>query len=355
MCLVKDGLLYSAILYSGCKAMATVLNEGQCCRCRIGIVIVNYRTADLAIDCLRSISYDINNIPSACVTLIDGGSEDGSAQQIAQAISSEGWGEWVDLLPLDTNRGFAAGNNAALRPLLATPNPPDYVLLLNPDTVVRPGAVRVLIEFMDANPKVGIAGSRLEDPDGTPQRSAFRFPTVAGEFESSVRLGLVSRLLSGSAIAPPVRDEAHPTDWVAGASMIVRWSTLVTIGLLDEGYFLYYEETDFCLRARRSGWQCWYVPASRVVHLVGQSSGVTNPNNRPKRMPRYWFESRARYFRKNHGVLYAFMASAAWLLGFAAWRVRAWLQRKPDTTPAYFVQDFVRYTLFTPDSGRRIA
>lgn len=319
------------------------------------IVIVNYRTAGLVADCLRSLVPEVQANPDIRITLVDGGSGDGSAEQLADIVREEGWGSWVELLLLAENRGFSAGNNAALRPLLAAINPPDYVLLLNPDTVAGSGAVRALIEFMDTHPRVGVAGSRLEDPDGTPQRSAFRFPTVAGEFEGGVRLGLVSRLLHRSVVAPPVLDVAHPTDWVAGASMIIRWPVVATIGLLDENFFLYYEETDYCLRARRAGWACWYVPESRVVHLVGQSTGVTNPNNRPKRMPRYWFDSRQRYFSKNHGALYALLASAAWLIGFAAWRVRMWLQRKPDPTPAGFVRDFVRYALFPSDADRRNA
>jgi GT2 family glycosyltransferase len=312
----------------------------------VQIVIVNYRTADLVVDCLRSLVTEIETVAGCRIVVVDGGSGDGSAERLANAVQVEGWSGCVELLLLTENRGFAVGNNAAIRPLLEGPNSPDYVLLLNPDTVVRPGAIRALVEFMDAHPRVGIAGSRLEDPDGTPQRSAFRFPTVASEFDSGMRLGLVSRLLQKYVVAPPVRNDAHPTDWVAGASMMIRWPVIAAVGLLDESYFLYFEETDYCLQARRAGWQCWYVPSSRVVHLVGQSSGVTNPKNRPKRMPRYWFDSRRRYYHKNHGFVYMVLASAAWLFGYAIWRVRSWLQRKPNHLPAYFVRDFVQYTLF---------
>src|SRR5262249_24939007 len=163
-----------------------------------------------------------------------------------------------------------------LRPILAAPNPPDYVLLLNPDTVVRPGAIRPLIDFMERHPEVGITGCRLEYPDGEPQRSAFRFPTIWSEFEGGIRVGVLSKLLNREVVAPRVSDEPHPTDWMAGASMLVRRAVFDDIGLMDEGYFLYFEETDFCLRARRAGWPGWYVPASHVVHLVGQASGVTD-------------------------------------------------------------------------------
>src|SRR5207244_7347040 len=143
------------------------------------------------------------------------------------------WGSWAELMVLDQNRGFAGGNNAALRPLLATSPPPDYLLLLNPDTYIRSGAVKALVEFMEQNPRVGIAGSRLEDPDGTPQRSAFQFQSALGEFEGSLKFGPVSRLLKRWIVAPPVVDYDFETDWVAGASMIIRREAMEATGLLD--------------------------------------------------------------------------------------------------------------------------
>ena len=149
----------------------------------LSIVIVNYRTAGLVVDCLHTLAVELAGRPHWRVVVVDNASGDGSAERIASAVESEGWSDWVETMPLDHNPGFAGGNNAALRPILEGPTPPDYVLLLNPDTVVRPGGVRELVAFMKAHPDVGIAGSRLEDPDGTPQRCAFRFPSVACELE----------------------------------------------------------------------------------------------------------------------------------------------------------------------------
>ncbi len=318
---------------------------------RLRIVIVNYRTPGLVIDCLRSLEAEVRAEGDWRVIVVENASGDGSTEQIWKAIQAEHWGDWAEVLPLDKNLGFAGGNNAALRPVLAEKPRPDYVLLLNPDTVVRPGAVRALVDFMDQNPKVGIAGSRLEDPDGTPQRSAFRFHTIASEFEGSFRLGLVSRFLHRAVIAPPVRDEPHECDWVAGASMLVRPAVFDAIGLMDDDYFLYFEEVDFCLRARRAGWPCWYVPASHVVHLVGQASGVTDTKKPARRMPPYWFASRRRYFRRNHGWFYELFANLAWTVGFSFWRLRRWVQRKPDRDPPRFLWDFIRFN-FLPGGAR---
>ena len=307
------------------------------------IVIVNYRTAPLVVDCLRSLEAEVAAEPDCRVVVVDNASGDGSAQALQEAIDGEGWGAWAEVLPLDQNLGFSGGNNAALRPLLASPRPPDYVLLLNPDTWVRPGAVRALVEFMERRPEVGVAGSRLEHPDGEVHNSAFRFHTATSEFERGLRLGLVTRLLRRWVVAPPARAEAHPADWLSGASLMVRRAVFESVGLLDEGYFLYYEEVDFCLRARAAGWRCWYVPDSRVVHLVGQSSGVTGDRRVERRVPRYWFESRSRYFRKNHGRLYALAADLAWLTAFSLWRLRRRIQRRPDPDPPGLLGDFVRF------------
>jgi GT2 family glycosyltransferase len=309
------------------------------------IVIVNYRTADLTVDCLRSLADEVPSLDSTRVVVTDNLSADDSVEHIQNAIKENHWDHWATLMPLDNNGGFAYGNNQAIRPALSSDQPPDFVLLLNPDTVIRQGAITQLIDFMHANPKAGIAGSRLEDPDATPQRSAFRFPTLLSELDGGLRLGPVSRLLKSTCIAPPVRDESHATDWVAGASMIVRREVFDDVGLMDEDYFMYFEEVDFCLRANRAGWPCWYAPQSRVVHLVGQASGVTDTKSAPKRRPAYWFESRRRYFIKNHGLIYALVTDIAWALCFATYRLRRALQRKPDTDPPKLLYDFIRHSV----------
>lgn len=307
---------------------------------RLTVVVLNYRTAALTVDCLHSLVDEVAALPGTHVVVVDNASNDGSVEQIQSAIAAQSWGDWVTFLPLEHNGGYASGNNAAIRPALASEPPSDYILLLNPDTVIRPGAIKTLVHFMEEHPEAGIAGSRLEDADGTPQRSAFRFPSIFSEFEGGLRLGFVSNLLSRWLVAPPVSDQIHQTDWVAGASMIIRRQVFEEIGLMDEKYFLYYEELDFCLTAQRAGWPCWYVPASRVVHYVGQSSGITDTKIQPKRRPTYWFESRRRFFVKNYGWAYAVFTESAWMLGFALWRLRRAIQQKPDMDPPNFLSDF---------------
>lgn len=308
------------------------------------VVIVNYRVADLTIDCLQSIAAEIENVPDTHVAVCENGSGDDLAKRIRKAIDDNGWASWCSLTLASRNLGFAGGNNLVLRPALQSAGPPHYVLFLNPDTLVRPRAFWSLIDFMDRHPKVGVAGSAQEYPDGRKHGSAFRFPTPLGEFEAGLKLGLVSKLLKRWVVAIPTGNSPCGVDWVSGASMTVRRDVFQEIGLLDEGYYTYFEDVDFCFNARKAGWSVWYVPSSLIMHLAGQSSGLTV--NSRKRRPAYFFEARRRYFLKNHNAVYAAFADFALVAGLALWRLRIMLTGKQDSTPASFLRDSIRHSVF---------
>ncbi len=310
------------------------------------VVIVNYRVTDLTIECLRSIRDEVRVLPGTCVAVCENGTGPEAMERLRTVIDREGWGAWVRLTAISPNRGFTGGNNAILSSALKSDDRPEYFLLLNADTIGRPGAFRELVGFMDAHPEVGVAGSRLENPDGSPQCSAFRFQNPVSEFDEGLSLGVVSRLLKPWWICPPISAVACPAEWVSGASMIVRRQVFETIGLLDEGLYTYFDDIDFCLRARRAGWATWYVPSSRVVHLGGMSTGIDRKGVRPKRKPDYWFQARRRHFLKNYGPVYAALCDAAFLAGFSLWRVRRVIQRKPDLDPPHMLWDFFRNSVF---------
>ena len=307
------------------------------------VVITNFRVTHLTIDCLHSIAAEIDRVPGTHLAVCENGTGVDFAEQIRQAIVNNGWHSWCCLTTLSTNRGFTGGNNVLIRPALQSEDPPQYVLLLNADTIVRRDALRALVDFMDQHPNVGIAGSRLEDPDGTPQHSAFRFPSPLSEFESSLNLGLLRRLLDRWVVAPPVSNEACSTDWVSGASMIVRREVFSDIGLLDEGYFTFFEDVDFCFNARKAGWAIYYVPASHVVHLVGQSTKITYKSR--VRQPPYSFEARRRYFLKNCGPFEAALADFARIMGLGLWRICVILGKPDFRAPFYFI-DSVMHSVF---------
>ena len=311
------------------------------------VVIVNYCTAGLAIDCLRSLAPQIAQLPGTHVVVADNASPDDSVRRLRAAIDAEGFDAWCQLVPLPRNGGFAYGNNEAIEWMMSrsrdVAQEADLFWLLNPDTVVLDGGLVELERFMREHPGVGIAGGRAVNRDGSVRASAFRFHCALGELESVLRLRAATRLLRRFSVVPAIPEVPTKVDWVSGASMMVRRSVFDRIGMLDDGYFMYYEETDFCLRAARAGIPCWYVPQSRIVHLVGQSSGVTGAARAAKRRPRYWFESRSRYFRRNHGPLALHCANLLWLaaypVGSTLWRLRG---RRRDDPPRLW-WDFLRF------------
>ena len=315
------------------------------------VILVNFRSAPLAIDCLVSLELERRELHDFCVIVVDGNSQDTSVVEISAAILERGWSDWCSLCELNHNGGFAYANNSVIRSATQSDTAADCFLLLNPDTVTHNGAVGSLLRFMDQHSDVGICGSRLEDPDGSTQLAARRFPGILSELEATLRLGFMTRLLNRWKTTEPESDEPHPTDWLPGASLMIRREVFEQIGLLDDGYFMYYEEVDFCLRAKRAGWQVWYVPQSRVIHLVGQSSGVTSAGPR-KRLPQYWYDSRRRYFQKNYGRLSRILTDITFILGFSCWRLRRKLQRKPDTDPPAMLRDYVTYFLTGRISAR---
>jgi N-acetylglucosaminyl-diphospho-decaprenol L-rhamnosyltransferase len=315
---------------------------------KVLIVIVNYRTPNLTIDCLCSLENEISATADCRVEVVvtDNDSRDGSVSCLEAAVRDHGWHHWVTVYPLERNGGFAWGNNAAIRPALASACPPDFVWLLNPDTAVRHGALLTLLSFLVDHPDVGIVGSRLVDLKGTVEGSAFRFHSVWSELENGAQFGLLSKFLSRWVLSPPAPRVASQCDWASGASLLIRRSVFEAIGLLDEEFFLYFEEVDFCKRAHNAGWACWYVPEAEVVHLAGQSSGITGQQSQRQRRPAYWFEARRHYFLKHLGPARTLLADMVWSLGLLSFRLRQRLQRKPDTLPQYVLRDFVRHNFF---------
>jgi N-acetylglucosaminyl-diphospho-decaprenol L-rhamnosyltransferase len=313
---------------------------------RLWVVIVNYKTAALTLEGLTSLWAEHQRGIAMRVVVVDNASGDDSLAVLNEGLATFQNPSWIEVEAMPRNGGFAYGNNVVLQQALEVPHPPDYILLLNPDAALREEAIAPLMQFLDDHPKAGLVGSRLEDPDGTPQTSAFRFPSIWSELDHGLRLGFISRLIQHRRLAMPIVMEPCLSDWLAGASLMIRREVLSSAGLFDEDYFLYFEEVDFCHRAQQAGWECWYVPQSRVVHLVGQSTGVTDTRRVPQRMPQYWFESRRRYLLKFHGRVYTALADLLWMTGFTLWRVRRWIFSKPDTDPPYFLWDFWRNSMF---------
>lgn len=302
-------------------------------------IVLNYRTPDLTVRAAGSALLAMEGIEGA-ITIVDNASGDDSCQIIAQAIAENGR-DRVTLSQAGRNGGFGAGNNHGMLAGLPDGSAHDYVYILNSDAWPEPGAIRALLDVLEADPTAGIAGSHTVGEDGVPHRTAFRFPSIIGEFEGSVRTGLFTRLLRDWVVPLPIPVQTARVDWVAGASMMLRRTMLDEIGLFDETFFLYFEETDLCLRAARAGWSCLYVPASKTVHIGSVSTGMRNWS----RTPQYWFDSRLHYFQQNHGAAYAVVATLSRIIGEGLWRLRCLISRRAPRDPPYFLRDLTVHAL----------
>ncbi len=198
------------------------------------------------------------------VTVVDNASGDGSAEMVTAEFP------WARLIRNYRNAGFGAAHNQAMRGAAGR-----YLLVLNSDAIPVPGALRTVVDFLDAHPSVAVAGPRLRYPDGTVQPSRRRFPTLATLFVESTQLQRVSSdnaVLRHYYVADRSDDEPQEVDWLVGACLCVRAAAVSEVGLFDERFFMYSEELDWCRRFRAAGWSIAYVPSAEVLHLEGASS-----------------------------------------------------------------------------------
>lgn len=320
--------------------MTSTLPEPPRTAARLLAILINYRTAAMTIDAARALIPELRALGSARVVFVENGSGDDSLAQLQAAVRREDWTGIASVIASDRNRGFAGGINFALESERHSPDPPNAIYLLNSDAFVAPGALCSLVRFLDEHPDAGICGSYIHGVAGEPHETAFRFPSILGEFIARVPLWPFTRWLTRFATALPIPTLPTRVDWLAGASMLIRSEVFEAIGGFDDGFFLYFEETDFCLRARRAGFQTWYVPESRVAHIGSQSTGFKD-RSRPR--PAYWYESRRRYLRKHHGLAYLWLANLLWVTSFALGRLRRALKGLPDLDPPHLFRDFLRH------------
>lgn len=277
------------------------------------IALVNWNTRDMLLACLASVAA---HAPGAAVVVVDNASTDGSAEAVAAAYPH------VRLIRNAENLGFARANNQVLA-AVATP----YVWLLNSDTELRAGALDALERYAEARPRLAVVGSALINPDGSPQPCAFAFPSPFATWAEWLYLpGALARWRDRLGALRP-RRERGATDWVLGASMLVRTAAIAEVGPLDEGYFMYSEEVDWCRRFRDAGWEVHLEPDSVVMHHGGGST-----RQMPERMLVELFRSRTRYFKRTLSAPHFRLYQAMLWLG-AAWNaLYLTVRRLPNTS-----------------------
>jgi GT2 family glycosyltransferase len=254
----------------------------------LSIIIVNWNTKDLLIQCLESVYQTIKKIEME-VFVVDNGSTDGSVFAARERFPE------VKFIQNQMNLGFARANNQAF-----SLSKGRYLLLLNPDTQVKEGGIEKLISFMYAHSEAGVAGAQLLNLDGSKQNSIANFPSLATEL---VNKSLLRRLFP-KRFPGKERDYAAPleVDSVIGACMIVRREAIEPVGLLDEDYFLFLEETDWCFRIKRAGWKIYHVPQAEIYHFQGKGVAMEKEKARVE-----YCRSLYHFFKKNRGNLQWFI------------------------------------------------
>lgn len=293
---------------------------------RLAVIIVNFRTPDLVLESLRSLQGQLG--PADISVVVDNDSEDGSIAKIRDEVDREGWGDAVRVIEAGKNGGFSAGNNVGIRAVEA-----EYYLLLNSDTIVRPGAIETLVRLAEDDPAAGLFGPRLEYLDGEGQVSAFRKATPLGQFQQASQLTVVSKLLRRRVVPMGVSESRHEAEWVSFACVLIRRGVFERIGLLDEGMFMYFEDMEFSSRARRAGFRVIYRPEAKVVHLRGGSGDVKARTADLRRVPGYFYASRARYFVREFGLHGLVLANLLWSCGFVLNVVSSFMLRRQVKIP----------------------
>ncbi|HEV8072233.1 MAG TPA: glycosyltransferase family 2 protein [Planctomycetaceae bacterium] len=302
---------------------------------KIAAIIINYKTPGLTLDCLASLQAEISDLPGSQAIVVDNASDDDSVAILGREIKARSWENWVGLAQSTLNAGFSAGNNFGIA--AARESAFDGFLLANSDTVVHRGALRHLCAALWNAPTTGLVGPRLEWPSGEVQASCFRCISPLSELAAAAKTGVLSRLVRGDLPIPVDPNNGTVTEsveWISFACVLIRAEVFAAVGPMDEGFFMYYEDVDYCRRARLAGWKIAYAPEARVVHLRGGRTPDEFAQEERRRRPRFYYESRSRYLAKYYGRTGPLQANVCWTLGRGISLVRELAAQKSPHTVA---------------------
>lgn len=319
----------------------------------IAVIIVNYATADLALAAAASALTHSLLDRALHIHILDNASPGDDARILAREIAARGWQDRVTLWPEPINHGFGRGNNRVLDALSRLPDPPGYVLLLNPDAMLEDDALARLATLLDQRDDVVGVGAGISKPDGRPVTAAFRFPSLLGEFETAACFGPISRALHRHRIPLSPDHPEGPVDWVSGAAVLFRLTALRDVGFFDPAFFLYYEEVDLMRRLRARGGVIWHLPSARVRHVEGAATGVASGLIRRK--PAYWFQSWQIYHRHAAGRPRALLTALAHLAGAVVNSVQTRLRGSRPALPPSYLRDFTRGALLPLMRGGKVS
>lgn len=277
---------------------------------RLLVVIINYKTPILVCDAIESVIPEIDLLQDSIV-VVDNDSQDNSVEDIQTFINNKNWNANVNVVKSSKNGGFSYGNNVGIKTSKA-----EFYLLLNSDAYLHKNSIKAMIDTFTEQSMTGIVGPRIEWPNGGQQVSCFNNTTIWSSFISAARTSYVSKffdtLFAVREVAVPVeKHESSKPDWLSFACVMLKRELIQSIGLMDERFFMYYEDNDYCRRALRAGWKLKYQENARVVHLNNGSSNQFES----KALPSFYYRARSYYLIKYYGHLGLFLSNVLWYPG----------------------------------------
>jgi len=308
----------------------------------VSIIIVNWNTREILRDCLKSICSEAGKIKYEII-VVDNSSNDGSGEMVKAEFPQ------VHLIENNENRGFAVANNQGMARAQGR-----YVLLLNSDTIILDGAVAKTVAFADKHPEAGVVGCRVLNPDKTLQLTCFRFPSILNEILASLYLNKLfpqNRFFGRSRMSWWDRNDVREVDVVTGCFMLVPRQAIEQVGVMDERYFIFSEEADWCYRFKKAGWKRLFTPDAEIIHLHGASTSQQRPQ-----MTLQLRGSCLQYYRKHRGYLtYAtacFLIAMFFFLRIPYWLGRTILSRKGRKSHWERTRTYIKGTIYALTGGQ---
>jgi len=302
----------------------------------IAAIIVNYAVASVIMEHIDKLVGELQGYRDAHIYIVDNASPNDEYAELMKFVDSRGLASRISVIDAGANLGFAGGNNLAFE--RARARGAEFVFFLNPDAYPLPGAVETLLDCLKARPDAAVAGPRLLAPGGEALTSFYSFPTLSREFAFESEIGVFISLTGCASLYATADSDPIETDWVSGAAFLLRVEAAAE-KLMDDAFFLYFEETDMMRALKRRGWRIWHVPRGKTVHVGGVSTGVQHDTKNARRLPPYWFQSWRHYYQKNYGPLYRFGAGVAKTLGVIAYNVKCALKGQKSAKPRRYLTD----------------
>ena len=308
---------------------------------KLVVSIINYKTAELTLQCVQSVLDDLHDI-DGYVAIVDNRSDDGSIEKISTWITEHGLEDRVELIASETNSGFSGGHNKGIGAKRA-----EFYLVLNSDAVVKRGFFSAILDAAENHSDHGFFAPRIDYDDGGQQISCFRFPSPRSELIRGAETGPVTRIFKNKVVPLEMPPDAGQIDWASFACILLRGRMIEDTGPMDEGYFLYFEDVEYCWRAQQKGWLTLYVPDAHAIHFRGGSGPVKSLARQKKRLPAYYYASRTRLLYQMYGTGGLLLANLTWIFGRAIAVIRVLAGKKIPPSNAQEYRD-IWINFFTP-------